>query len=76
MYKLTKIMSTFSLVHSLQMNGNNNTRVVNMHIDKDFVNISLDALIADNSNNNTRVVNIHIDKDYVNIFLDAFIADE
>ena len=69
-------MSTFSLMHSLQMKGNNNTRVVNIHIDKDYVSIFLDALIADNSNNNTKVVNIHIDKEYFKIFPDAFITYE
>ena len=40
-------MPTFSMIHSLPMNGNNNTRVVNIDIDKDYVKILLGAFIAD-----------------------------
>ena len=69
-------MPTFPMIHSLPVNGDNNTRVVNIHIDKDYVNIFLDALIADNSNDNSRVVNIHIYKECFNIFLDVFITYE
>ena len=40
-------MPTFPMIHSLPVNGDNNTRVVNIHVDKDYVNILLGAFIAD-----------------------------